>query len=630
MPSGGNGGLMLRVKRHGTTATAYNEASMTLSAYWDDSGNMGIGTNSPGTSLEIYKSLASTTTAQQMLIINTDYASGIGAGFGGSIVFRGRTAGNALQDNAQILGYNEDTNDNGYALGFFTRPTVGAGMVQRMTILRGGNVGIGTTNPLAKLHVNAGSGAISMQDYKYKVYNLDASILENNTYQRFSIDINTSNTTYPRTSGYVRVTVVPNPDGGIGFVYSSVAEFSIWRIDGNNNANFKIISVDNGTIGIATPVASGNTVIFGFTMPNNGTSTSPNFTIRIEIMAGDVSNYVVTPITSATAHTGTNLSSYKVLTSDTTRLVGIGTTTPAGALDVSGTGNIYISNKTSAPTNTAQVPGTLIFAGTGWNTQTGSQPIAGQIGLAAVYGALNGGSTEPAITFSLQGTGSGTYNATAGPITLTERMRLDNYGRLGIGTDVPGTGYAGAISNVKLALRGGTVGQNGGTSTLLIGGDNNHYAAITGAHVSGGMTYLAFSTAITVSNPAERMRILSNGKINSGGVSEYYTAGDTVGTTSFYIDVPVENDNTGTANTYHIQASFSHANWGAYGCLLDTWYNARGAGNFIEQYDIRAVTSANGGSWSISKPSANSLRITKNAGTYPGGGPYWIRVTMAA
>jgi hypothetical protein len=228
---------------------------------------------------------------------------------------------------------------------------------------------------------------------------------------------------------------------------------------------------------------------------------------------------------------------------------------------------------------------------------------------------------------------------TAGPTSVvplridhaaTELLRVDSAGRMGIGTDAPAAGYAGTISNVKLAIRGGVVGQNGGSSTLLIGGDNNHYAAITGTHVSGGMTYLAFSTSLTTSNPTERMRILSNGKINRGGVSDYYTAGDIGGNQSFFVDVPVENDNTGTANTYHIQCSFSHASWGGYGCLLDTWVNYRGAGNFAEQYDIRAVTSANGGSWSISKPSANSIRITKNAGTYAGGGPYWIRVTMAA
>ena len=159
------------------------------------------------------------------------------------------------------------------------------------------------------------------------------------------------------------------------------------------------------------------------------------------------------------------------LTIDSSQNVGIGTTTPAGALDVSRSGNIYISNKTSAPTNTAQVPGTLIFAGTGWNTQVGSQPIAGQIGLAAVYGALNGGSTEPAITFSLQGTGSGTYNTTAGPTTLTERMRLDNYGRLGIGTTTPS-----ALLHVY-----NTGGSTNSVNTALIVGYDSTAATTTGA-----------------------------------------------------------------------------------------------------------------------------------------------------
>lgn len=121
---------------------------------------VGVGTVNPGTSLEIYATPATSTTLRQMLIINTDFGSASGTGFGGSIVFRGRTAGNLLRDNAQITAYNEDIGDNGYALGFFTRPNDTLGMVQRMTIARGGNVGIGTVSPATLLHVDtAGADA---------------------------------------------------------------------------------------------------------------------------------------------------------------------------------------------------------------------------------------------------------------------------------------------------------------------------------------------------------------------------------------------------------------------------------------------------------------------------------------
>jgi hypothetical protein len=248
----------------GTNALSFNTNS-TVRMIINSSGNVGIGPTNPGALLHLITN-------------NSDDSGGIRIE---------RTSGTAGRYNEYISSSGDLT---------FSETAVSTRITLQKTT---GNFGIGTNNPLAKLHINAGSGAISIRDYKSIVYNLDASILEGQTYQRFSIGINTSVTTYPRTSAYVRVTVVPNPDGGIGLVHSSTAEFSIWRIDGNNNANFKTISVANGTIGIATPVASGNTVIFGFTMQNNGTGTTPSFTIRIEIIAADVGNYVITPITSS-------------------------------------------------------------------------------------------------------------------------------------------------------------------------------------------------------------------------------------------------------------------------------------------------------------------------------------------
>ncbi|MEI8327633.1 MAG: hypothetical protein WCG02_00660 [Candidatus Taylorbacteria bacterium] len=123
-------------------ATAAGTEKMRITS----AGKIGIGTTAPNTQVEIYKSLATNTTLQSMLTLNSDYGSAAGTGFGSAIVFRGRTAGNMMQDNAKIAGYNPDASDNGYSLGFFTAPSIGV-MTERLSITRAGYVGINTTNP---------------------------------------------------------------------------------------------------------------------------------------------------------------------------------------------------------------------------------------------------------------------------------------------------------------------------------------------------------------------------------------------------------------------------------------------------------------------------------------------------
>jgi len=284
---------------------------------------VGIGTVNPGTSLEIYATPATSTTLRQMLIINTDFASASGTGFGGSIVFRGRTAGNLLRDNAQISAYNEDAGDNGYALGFFTRPSDGGGLQQRMTIARGGNVGIGTNSPGALLNVNGrfmAGGATSDVATAHILMNTTGVAIQytGNTGNYLMISPGAANTTislkadartgaYPPmdfwTSNTSRMTILANGNVGINNTNP------VFRLDVNGTSAFR------------------DTVNIG---PNIGTITWGSF--------GGGSGFGMKAESGRPLSLGAN-GNFDHLVINTSGNVGIGTTNPSSSLHVSKAGN---------------------------------------------------------------------------------------------------------------------------------------------------------------------------------------------------------------------------------------------------------------------------------------------------
>ena len=127
---------------------------------------------------------------------------------------------------------------------------------------------------------------------------------------------------------------------------------------------------------------------------------------------------------SSTVAIGTGVSMYNAMSLSTT------------ALTVANAANVVIQNPTASGANSQSLPGYLQFTGNGWNTLAGSTQFQGQIGLSGAYSGSSG-STEPAFVFSLAGTGNGGYNTANGPSTLTERVRITNYGFVGIGQSVP-------------------------------------------------------------------------------------------------------------------------------------------------------------------------------------------------
>ena len=158
--------------------------------------------------------------------------------------------------------------------------------------------------------------------------------------------------------------------------------------------------------------------------------------------------------------------------------VGIGTATPANLMEISsaGTDLLKITSTTGGMGNAAYI-NFLTYTGTG---------------VSARMGALDMGSNQGSLVFQTNGTG-GLNNA-----TTTERMRITNGGRVGIGTtnpmaqlDVAGSGASGSVS-------GGQWFNSSGTHTGL-GSIGNMVAYFEGDVLTTG-SYCAGSSSFTASD----------------------------------------------------------------------------------------------------------------------------------
>jgi hypothetical protein len=114
---------------------------------------------------------------------------------------------------------------------------------------------------------------------------------------------------------------------------------------------------------------------------------------------------------------------------------------------------------------------------------------------------------------------------------------------------------------------------------------------------------------------------------NSTAQNDLWTVvqtGSTSGLSSFNFDVGVGNEGGG-GNIFKVEAAFAHYSGMGYNCLAEFYISTRQTG--WETTDVVRRDTALGGSFTASKPNDSTLRVTKNAGSYPGGGKYWIRVT---
>ncbi|WP_420553602.1 hypothetical protein [Tenacibaculum aiptasiae] len=305
------------------------------------------------------------------------------------------------------------------------------GDIENLSILNGGNIGIGTTSPNDKLEVAGNGKGITIHQensgnifngIKFKAYNdgINGGLLWNQA--SGEIRLNAASTYYPtfysggaermriKKDGYVGIgTADPSEkleikNGGLKLSTNDATGNYELKIKANHDYNNKFV------------MSSGNTVVFQEkVIPDvGGTQNSKSF----------ISNYYGIGFSTATLNPSTkdHVNMYISGASDPngSGYVGIGTTTPDKQLTVKNEIKILKSGNTRAKGDKAEI----IFGEAKSDFYSGSIKIENT--------NSNPGYVNPKMVFSLQD-----YNTNALE-DVKERMTISSKGNVGIGTEETG------------------------------------------------------------------------------------------------------------------------------------------------------------------------------------------------
>ena len=273
-------------------------------------GNVGIGTTSPDNLLTIESS------GDTILQINRNDNTIGGGNRTGIIQFGAKGTWGTNLATSKIWSYAEETftsTANGTSLRFFTTELGAAAPTEKMIIDTNGNVGIGTDNPVAKLHVNAGTsntvGYFESTDARSRI------VLKDNSGEVHLNAIGDNITFETSALGTERMRITSAGNVGIGTT-NPVAALNI-----GNNGNIRIDG--NGSGG-------------GIYASSNGSNNTFSLTRQDGVNVGDlsISGYSGVGITGGRGSSPATSGYSFYVKSDGN--VGIGTTSPGVKLDVNG------------------------------------------------------------------------------------------------------------------------------------------------------------------------------------------------------------------------------------------------------------------------------------------------------
>ena len=430
----------------------------------------------------------------------------------------------------------------------------------------GGNVGIGTTSPSAKLSItNGGAEGVEIQPglssglNRITNFNRTTSTYNKLAIDASEIDLKASGSSVVAVSGSV-LTVNPNsldydfhvkPDTGVGmFVQGSSGNVGIGTA---NPARLLHLKNSNSAIAFETPIDANGSA---FAQIKSGRDGNSGYSSTIE--------FATTESTAAVPTFGNNGSGGSGFVTrmliDSSGNVGIGTTNPSAKLFIKGT-QAEEAQITISADNTSGPKDAILFL----NATRGLNNAGSNAEIRATH---DGGSGLGKMLF-------GTRQA-PGTGDPTAAMAIDSEGNVGIGTTNPnrklevvgsdGLAIADFKSNSHQAdsflyitnTATPVAAEVGSSATLSLSLHNQSGAKIsaisTSDYTTNGNSNCALGFSVASGNVAtERMRIAANGNVgigttNPGSLLEVYSNSG-VGNTQIHI----HNDSTGNAAVLRLE-----------------------------------------------------------------------------
>jgi hypothetical protein len=496
--SGGSVGIgttvpSTRLHVSGTTGGVFevDGAAAVNALYVSASGNVGIGTTSPTVKLQVENN------SHNYVNLNSSVVN----------VQTSFTAQNTSSGKRVSLSWEDGTRGDYGDIFSSTFLSISTATTEKMRITSTGNVGIGTTSPLNKLHIS-GSTGIRVSDEtgaNFRGITFGATTADATEYS------------------YIKW----QPSSGEFKLYANTAGFGGFMSFYSNNAEaMRITSTGRVGIGTTTPVSgtlqvNGNVFATSFTGSFSGSyaGSIANATTASHALtlAGGTANYV--PLWSANTTVGTS-----IMFQSSSR-IGISTLSPATTLALAG--------------STATIFG-LSLEPSGWNSARHrfTVPTSGDTSMWSFNyngSAIDTSSYAPsAITV---GQGVITFSTTGSGNVPAERMRINGSGNVGIGTTSPsvtlhtvGDGLFYNASNANV-----TINSAAGVATLTLTNGAGSQVIYGGVGGSNNMDFYTNSTfraridssgnlGIGTSSPSEKLHVSGNIRVQqASNVDAYLT-----------------------------------------------------------------------------------------------------------